>query len=119
MRIVDWRSYVCSSDLSPGVTPTEIKVGNVSQLSGLVPKFGQTGVNGVKAYFNMINNKGGVCGRQLSLVVADDRFQAATNRAETEKLAGQVLAFVGSTSVVDDGGAPVTDSMGVARKSVV
>src|SRR3546814_12658995 len=62
----------------------------------------------------MINNKGGVCGRQLSLVVADDRFQAATNRAETEKLAGQVLAFVGSTSVVDDGGAPVIDSMGVA-----
>src|SRR3546814_14204634 len=66
----------------------------------------------------MINNKGGVCGRQLSLVVADDRFQAATNRAETEKLAGQVLAFVGSTSVVDDGGAPVIDSMGVADVSV-
>jgi ABC-type branched-subunit amino acid transport system substrate-binding protein len=102
----------------PGVTPTEIKVGNVSQLSGLVPKFGQTGVNGVKAYFNMINNQGGVCGRKLSLVVADDRFQSAQNRAETEKLAPSVIAFVGSVSVVDDGGAPIIDEKGVADISL-
>ena len=103
---------------STGVTPTEIKVGNVSQISGLVPGFGQTGVNGVKAYFNMINTQGGVCGRKLTLVTADDRFQSATNRAETEKLAGQVVAFVGSTTVVDDGGAPVIDAKGVADISL-
>ena len=72
------------SATSTGVTPTEIKVGNVSQISGLVPGFGQTGVNGVRAYFNMINTMGGVCGRKLTLVTADDRFQSATNRAETE-----------------------------------
>jgi ABC-type branched-subunit amino acid transport system substrate-binding protein len=102
----------------PGVTPTEIKAGNVSQLSGLVPKFGQTGVNGVKAYFNMINNQGGVCGRKLTLVVADDRFQSAQNRAETEKLAPSVIAFVGNVSVVDDGGAPIIDAKGVADISL-
>jgi ABC-type branched-subunit amino acid transport system substrate-binding protein len=102
----------------PGVTPTEIKVGNVSQLSGLVPKFGQTGVNGAKAYFNMVNNQGGVCGRKLTLVVADDRFQSAQNRAETEKLAPSVIAFVGNTSVVDDGGAPIIDAKGVADISL-
>jgi len=103
---------------STGVTPTEIKVGNVSQISGLVPGFGQTGVNGVRAYFNMINTQGGVCGRKVTLVTADDRFQSATNRAETEKLAGQVIAFVGSTTVVDDGGAPVIDAKGVADISL-
>lgn len=101
------------SATSTGVTPTEIKVGNVSQLTGLVPGFGQTAVNGVKAYFNMVNNQGGVCGRKLSLVQADDRFQAATNRSETEKLAGQVIALVGGTSVVDDGAAPVIDQRGL------
>ena len=42
---------------APGVTPTEITVGNVSQLTGLVPGFGQTGVNGAKAYFNMVNSQ--------------------------------------------------------------
>lgn len=103
---------------STGVTATEIKVGNVSQISGLVPGFGKTGVNGVKAYFNMVNNQGGVCGRKLTLVEADDRFQSANNRAETEKLSGQVIAFVGSTSVVDDGGAPVIEAKGVADISL-
>ena len=104
---------------STGVTPTEIKVGNVSQLTGLVPGFAQTSVNGVKAYFNYLNTtQRGVCGRKLTLVQADDRFQAATNRSETEKLAGQVVAFAGSLSVVDDGGAPIIESKGVADVSL-
>ena len=49
---------------------------------------------------------------------ADDRFQSATNRSETEKLAGQVIAFAGSLSVVDDGGAPILDQKGVADVSL-
>jgi branched-chain amino acid transport system substrate-binding protein len=102
----------------PGVTPTEITVGNVSQLSGLVPGFAQTSINGAKAYLNMINNQGGVCGRTIKMVVADDRFQSATNRSETEKMAGQVLALVGSLSVVDDGGAPVIDAKGLPDVSL-
>lgn len=106
------------SATGPGVTPTEITVGNVSQLSGLVPGFGQTGINGAKAYFNMVNHQGGVCGRTIKMVVADDRFQAATNRAETEKMADRVLALVGSTSVVDDGGAPVIDARGLPDVSL-
>jgi ABC-type branched-subunit amino acid transport system substrate-binding protein len=59
-----------------------------------------------------------VCGRKLTLVTADDRFQSATNRSETAKLADQVIAFVGSTTVVDDGGAPVIDEKGVADISL-
>ncbi|MEX2292465.1 MAG: ABC transporter substrate-binding protein [Acidimicrobiales bacterium] len=106
------------SATSIGVTPTEIKVGNVSQITGLVPGFAQTSVNGVKAYFNMINSQGGVCGRKLTLLTADDRFQSATNRAETEKMAGQAVALVGDLSVVDDGGAPIIDEKGIADFSL-
>jgi ABC-type branched-subunit amino acid transport system substrate-binding protein len=51
-------------------------------------------------------------------VQSDDRFQSATNRSETEKLAGQVIAFAGSVTVVDDGGAPVLDQKGVADVSL-
>lgn len=102
----------------PGVTPTEITVGNVSQLSGLVPGFGQTGINGAKAYLNMVNHSGGVCGRTIKMVIADDRFQAATNRSETDKMADRVLALVGNTSVVDDGGAPVIDARGLPDVSL-
>jgi branched-chain amino acid transport system substrate-binding protein len=94
----------------PGVSAEEIRLGNVSTISGPVPGFGRTGVNGARAYLNMVNAQGGVCGRQLTLVTADDRLQAAVNRSETEKLADQVLAFVGNTTVVDDGGAPIIDA---------
>src|SRR3546814_14260214 len=48
----------------PGVTTTEFKVGNVSQLSGLVSKFGQTGCHRVQSYFNLLSHH--VCHDQLS-----------------------------------------------------
>lgn len=87
------------------MTAEEIKIGNVSTISGPIPGFGQTGVNAVKAYVNFVNATGGVCGRQLSLATADDRLQSGTNKAEHDKLKDQVLGFVGGVSVVDDGAA--------------
>ncbi len=88
-----------------GVTADEIKLGNVSTISGPIPGFGQTGVDGAKAYVNFVNATGGVCGRKLTLVTADDRLQSGTNKSETDKLKSQVLGFVGGTTVVDDGAA--------------
>jgi ABC-type branched-subunit amino acid transport system substrate-binding protein len=66
----------------------------------------------------MVNNAGGVCGRKITLVTADDRFQSATNRSETEKMSGQVIALVGSLSVVDEGGAPIIDAKGLPDVSL-
>ena len=90
-----------------GVTDTEITIANISTISGPIAGFGQTGVNAVKAYVAYVNATGGVCGRQLRLVTADDRLDAGTNRAETQRLAGEALGFVGAVTVVDDGGATV------------
>ncbi len=88
-----------------GVSETEIKLGNVSTISGPIPGFGQTGVNAAKAYVNFVNATGGVCGRQLSLLSADDRLQSGTSKSETDKLKDQVLGFIGGVTVVDDGAA--------------
>jgi ABC-type branched-subunit amino acid transport system substrate-binding protein len=88
-----------------GVTPTELTIGNVSTISGPIPGFGQTGVNAVKAYVNYANSTGGICGRKLKLLTADDRLDAGTNKSETDKLKDKVFAFVGHVTVVDDGGA--------------
>ncbi len=88
----------------PGVSDTEVKFGNVSTISGPIPGFGQTGVNGAKAYFNYLNSQGGICGRKLTLVTADDRLDAGTNRSAYDSLKDQVFGFVGGTTVVDDGG---------------
>lgn len=97
-----------------GVTADEIKIGNVSTISGPIPGFGQTGVNAVKAYVNFVNATGGVCGRKLTLTTADDRLQSGTNKAQHDKLGQEVLGFVGGTSVVDDGAAQSVNGTNIA-----
>ena len=101
-------------DSDTGVTASEIRIGNVSTISGPIPGFGQTGVNAAKAYVNFVNASGGVCGRKLVLVTADDRLQSGTNKSETDKLKGQVLGFMGGVSVVDDGAAQSIEGTNVA-----
>jgi ABC-type branched-subunit amino acid transport system substrate-binding protein len=96
-----------------GVSDTEVQIGNVATISGPVPGLGQTMVNGTKAYVAYANSKGGVCGRKLKLVTGDDRLDTGANRSETARMKDQVFAFVGSWSVVDDGGATVLDGTNI------
>jgi ABC-type branched-subunit amino acid transport system substrate-binding protein len=53
------------------------------------------------------NSLGGVFGRKLKVQVADDAFDSGRNRAGHLQLKDQVLSFVGSFSVNDDGGISV------------
>ena len=84
-----------------GVTETEIRIGNVSTISGPIQGFGQTGVNAVKAYLNMVNANGGVCGRELVLVTADDRLDSGVNKSKTEELAENPRARSARLRVVE------------------
>jgi len=104
---------------APGVTDTEIKLGNVSTISGPVPNFGATGRAGAKAYLDYVNSQGGVCGRKLSLVNADDRLDPGVNRSATDQLKDQVFGFVGNTSVEDDGGAGVIGGTNIPDCSLI
>ena len=88
-----------------GLSAAEVRVANISTLSGPVPGFGKTGQNGVKAYLNYLRSVGGVCGRQITVVTSDDRLDTGANRSETERLSREVFAFVGGTAPTDDGGA--------------
>jgi ABC-type branched-subunit amino acid transport system substrate-binding protein len=90
-----------------GVTPTEIRVANLSTIGGPVPGFGQTGRNGLRAYMAMVNSQGGVCGRKMVMNPGDDRLDAGANKAETQRLMPTSFAFVSNTSVADDGGATI------------
>ena len=105
-------SPVGASDV--GVTESEITLGEVSTISGPVPGLGQTAVNGTRAYLEYINaTRGGVCGRQLRLLVGDDRLDAGANRSEHQRLMPSVLAFVGGWSVEDAGGASVLNGTNI------
>lgn len=104
---------------APGVSDTEIKLGNISTISGPVPNFGATGRAGAKAYLDYVNSQGGVCGRKLSLVNGDDRLDPGINRSETDQMKDSVFGFVGNTSVEDDGGASAIGGTNVPNCSLV
>lgn len=97
----------CSTALAqgtPGVTEKEILIGSCSALEGPSQFLGTETVNGAKAYFNMINDAGGVDGRKLKLLAYDDSYDPAKAEACFNKLMDQkVFAlgfFVGTPTAV-------------------
>jgi ABC-type branched-subunit amino acid transport system substrate-binding protein len=97
----------------PGVSASTITIGNVSTVTGPVPGLFTSARLGTQAFVAYQNSIGGVCGRKLALSSADDDLQEAQNSTAVQSLAPQVLAFVGSFSVADDGGAPAMASANV------
>lgn len=91
----------------PGVSASEIDVGNVSTLTGPIPGLFVGAQRGTQAFAAYQNSVGGVCGRKLVVKSADDNLDASQNANATQSLANSVLAFVGSFSVDDQGGAAV------------
>ena len=96
----------------PGISATEIDVGNVSTLTGPIPGIFLGAVHGAQAFATYLNSIGGICGRKVVIKSADDNLQVSQNASATQSLAGQVFAFVGSFSADDQGGAAVLKSTG-------
>ncbi|MDB5573942.1 MAG: branched-chain amino acid transporter substrate-binding protein, partial [Tardiphaga sp.] len=57
----------------PGVTDTEIKIGQTMPYSGPVSAFGALG-KGEVGYFKMLNERGGINGRKINLIALDDGY---------------------------------------------
>ena len=67
-----------------GVTDSEILFGISAPLSGAAKELGQNMRLGIEAAFNVANASGGVHGRRLRLIAADDGYEP-TRTAETMK----------------------------------
>ena len=79
-----------------------IRIGVTNALSGPNAVFGEANVIGQRLVVAHYNRSGGVLGRQLELVVRDDRAQAAAGTAIVREFAGsgiQFLAGGGATTV--------------------
>jgi len=81
----------------PGVTDTEIKIGQTIAYSGPASSFGTVG-HTISAYYRMINDRGGVNGRKINFISADDGYSPPKTVEQTRRLVEQeqVLAIVGS-----------------------
>ena len=58
---------------TPGVTPTEIKIGNINPYSGPASAYGTIGKS-IGAYFRMVNEQGGINGRKINYITYDDGY---------------------------------------------
>jgi branched-chain amino acid transport system substrate-binding protein len=81
-----------------GVTDSEIRFGISAPLTGPAKELGQNMKRGIEAAFNVTNAKGGVYGRQLRLVAADDGYEPTRTAATMKQLyeTDQVFGLVGN-----------------------
>ncbi len=90
-----------------------IKIGYIGDLSGSTAVWGQAGLNGALLTAEEINANGGILGRQVQIVSADGRGQAADSVNALNKLIDQdnVLAVIGTNfSSCNIAMAPIADS---------
>lgn len=79
---------------APGVTANGITIGMVVPLTGsAAPTWGQGIVNGAKARFDQVNARGGIDGRQLTLVTEDDQSSPAQNLSAVQSLVQNAHSF--------------------------
>jgi branched-chain amino acid transport system substrate-binding protein len=78
----------------PGITDTEIKIGQTMPYSGPASAYGVIG-KADAAYFKMINEQGGINGRKINLISLDDAYSPPKTVEQTRRLIEQEqVAFV-------------------------
>ncbi|PYM15094.1 MAG: branched-chain amino acid ABC transporter substrate-binding protein [Candidatus Rokuibacteriota bacterium] len=81
----------------PGVTKTEIKIGNTNPYSGPASAYGTIG-KAIGAYMTKINEEGGINGRKINYITYDDSYSPPKTVEMVRKLVEQdEVAFVFNT----------------------
>ena len=76
------------ADETPGVTASEIKIGQTMPYSGPASAYGVIGRTEL-AYFKMINEQGGVNGRKINLISLDDSYSPPKTIEQARRLVEQ------------------------------
>lgn len=84
-------------DYGPGVTDTEVKIGQTMPYSGPASSYAAIG-RAMSAYFQKVNAEGGVNGRKINLISLDDAYSPPKAVEQTRRLIenDEVLAIVGT-----------------------
>src|ERR1700712_4197125 len=73
---------------TPGVTATELKIGHTCPYSGPASAYGVIGKSHV-AFFKMVNDQGGVGGRQINFISYDDAYSPPRTVEQVRRLVEQ------------------------------
>ena len=73
---------------TPGVTATEIKIGQTQAYSGPASAYGAIG-RGLVAYFKRVNDQGGIAGRRINFISVDDGYLPPKAVEQTRRLVEQ------------------------------
>jgi branched-chain amino acid transport system substrate-binding protein len=85
---------VAEKKSAPGITDTEILIGQTEPYSGPLSGFSTNGVADA-AFFKMINDHGGINGRKLRIISLDDGFNPAKTVEQIRKMVEQDhVAFI-------------------------
>jgi len=90
----------------PGVSDTEIRIGNISPYSGPASAWGVIGRT-ESAYFNKINAEGGINGRKIGFISYDDAYSPPKTVEQARKL------------VESDGVFLIFNSLGTASNTAI
>ncbi len=88
---------VQAGNYGPGVTDTEVKIGQTMPYSGPASSFAAIG-RSMAAYFQKVNAEGGVNGRKINLISLDDGYSPPKAVEQTRRLveSDEVFAIVGT-----------------------
>src|SRR5260370_27635919 len=98
MAVIFWPGFTNADQVSDsGVSDPEIRIGNIMPYTGPLAAFGAIG-KAEAAYFDMVNNNGGINGRKVKFISYDDSSNPATAVEQTQKLVetDKVLLMFGS-----------------------
>jgi branched-chain amino acid transport system substrate-binding protein len=85
------------ADNAPGVTDTEIKIGQTMPYSGPASAYGVIGRTEA-AYFKMINDQGGINGRKINFISLDDAYSPPKTVEQVRRLVeDEKVAFLFQT----------------------
>jgi len=81
-----------------GVADTEVRLGISAPFTGSAKELGNQMKLGIETAFNLINDSGGIHGRQLKLVAADDGYEPMRAAESMKELYDkqQVFGFIGN-----------------------
>lgn len=104
----------------PGVTDTEVTIGITGPLSGPAAAWGSIALAS-EAYAKHVNDKGGVHGRKLKIVLKDDGYNPGRAVANMNEMKDSVFAVVGllgtavlnaNKDLVGETGIPIVEPLG-------